>query len=149
MSASDRVRLIEAWGLSDTAHPEFPGDVPAADPEALAAPNVPSAYDRDRWRKKLALILDGLPDSEPEWSDFIADADALGLDRDWVQSSLREEFRMLIRRVVSDARITPLEHRKLDLARSLTAINDDEALAILNEVVAEAETFFGKPIEDN
>lgn len=52
---------------------------------------------------------------------------------------------MLIRRVVSDTRITPLEHRKLDLARSLTAISDAEA--ILNEVVAEAESFLGKPIE--
>ena len=58
-AADERIRLAEAWGVSDTSHPEFPGGkAPAADPAAMAAPPEASAYDRDQWVRKLKRILE-------------------------------------------------------------------------------------------
>ena len=54
---------------------------------------------------------------------------------------------MLVRRAVADRVVTEAEHRKLDFARDLLGIPDREAESILDTVVAEAETFFGKSIE--
>ena len=55
---------------------------------------------------------------------------------------------MLIRQAVSDRHVTEEEHRKLDLARDLIGIPEAEAEAILHAIVAEAEAFFGKPVEE-
>jgi hypothetical protein len=105
------------------------------------------AYDQTQWRKKLILALDRLPDSQDDWAPLMAEARSLGLDPAWVQGSLRAEFALLMRRAVADGVVTGMEHRKLDLARDLLGIPDAEAEAILHTVVAEAETFFGKPID--
>ena len=59
----------------------------------------------------------------------------------------REEFTLLVRRVVADRVVTEAEHRKLDLARDLLEIPDAEAEAILHAVVADAEQFFGGTVE--
>jgi hypothetical protein len=142
----DRMRLVEAWGLSDTSHPEFPGPAPAADPAAVAASPAATEYDRTQWRRKLKRILDNLPDSQGQWRDLLAEAGALGFDPAWVQQCQREEFALLIRRVVSDRVVTPLEHDKLDLARTLIGLPEAEAVQTLHAIVAEAEAFFGKSI---
>src|SRR3954454_21480466 len=102
--------------LGDSPHPEFPGRVPAADPEAMAAPPQTTDYDRDQWRRKLKRILDQLPTSQGEWTDLMADAGALKLDTAWVEQCQREEFALLIRGAVGDRKLTLAEHSKLELA---------------------------------
>ncbi len=140
--------LAAEWGYSDTSHPEFPdGRAPVADPAEMAAPPSTTGYDRDQWHKKLALILDKLPGSEDQWSDLMAEASALNLDRSWVEQCQIQEFTLLVRRVVSDQKVTFQEHRKLDQARSLIGLTEDQAITILNEVVADAKDFFGGEIE--
>lgn len=140
------LRLAEAWGLDpldDDATPAGP-----ADPAAMAAPPAVSDYDRALWRRKLRhLLTEKLPIPEQEWSDFLADANALGLDRDLVERAQREEFEMLIRRAVADGVVTLEEHHKLDLARRLIGLTDAEAEATLQRVAEEAESVFGKPVE--
>jgi hypothetical protein len=145
----DRRRLRDSWGLDDggSASPEFPGEAPAADPAAMAAPPVTGAYDRDQWRKKLKLILEKLPESRAHWDDHIREAGALGLDTAWVERCQREEFALLVRRAVADLGVTLQEHHKLELARSLIGLPEDEAEAVLRAIAAEAEAFFGKPVE--
>src|SRR5579864_1213598 len=106
-----------------------------------------SAFDRARWRKKLALFFYRLPDSQNQWDDLMSEARSLGLDPAWVQKSLREEFSLMIRRAVADGVLTAIDHRKLDLARDLIGITDAEAEATLHTIVADAEAFFGKAIE--
>jgi hypothetical protein len=133
--------------LGDSAHPEFPRRVPAADPAAMAAPPPTTDYDRDQWRRKLKRILEKLPASQPEWADLMADAGALGLDTSWVEQCQREEFALLVRRAVSDRHVTLAEHSKLELARSLIGIPEAEAEETLHAIVAEAREFFHKPIE--
>jgi hypothetical protein len=71
----------------------------------------------------------------------------LGLDQDWVRDAQREEFVMLVRRVVADRNVSPMEQRKLELARTLIGLSEDEAETIVRDVVAEAESFFGGEIE--
>src|SRR4051812_7516200 len=84
-SSRERVRLAEAWGLDDSAHPEYPGGQGTpADPAAMAAPPLTSEYDRDQWRRKLKRILEKLPESQSQWTDLLAEAGALGLDPTWV-----------------------------------------------------------------
>ncbi len=145
----DRRRLRDSWGLDDggSAHPEFPGDVPAADPAAMAAPPATVAYDRDQWRKKLKRIIEKLPESQAQWDDLIQEAGGLGFDTAWVEHCQREEFALMVRRAVADRDITPQEHHKLDLARTLIGLSEDEAEATLHAIAAEAEAFFGKPVE--
>jgi len=146
--AEHRSRLYEAWGLSDTSHPEFPdGRAPAADPAEMAAPPRTTEYDRTQWERKLINVLDGLPESQDQWDHLLVEAAALGFEDDWVRRRQREEFTMLIRRVVADARVTPQEHRKIDLARGLIGLPEDDGLQIVQEVIAEAEALFGKEIE--
>jgi hypothetical protein len=55
---------------------------------------------------------------------------------------------MLIRRAVSDRHFTEEEHRRLDQVRDLMGLPDTEAEAILHTIIAEAEAFFGKPVEE-
>lgn len=106
-----------------------------------------TAYDRIQWRRKLARVLDQLPDSQPEWEPLLAEARSLGFEPAWVQACQREDFALMIRRAVADGILTPTEHRKLELARDLIGLSDAEAEQILQAIVAEAQTFFGKAIE--
>jgi len=108
----------------------------------------PDVYDRVQWQKKLKRILDELPASKAEWPILMTEARALGFDAPWVHDCQLEEFQMLIRQAVSDRHVTEEEHRKLDLARDLIGIPEVEAESLLHAIVAEAEAFFGKPIEE-
>jgi hypothetical protein len=136
--ASVNVRQAGAWNVDDE------GD-PATSAEPL--PFEGGEYDRKNWRKKLKLILEDLPASKDKWPDHIADAHSLGIEPGTIQDWCREEFTLLIRRIVSDRVVTEAEHRKLDLARDLLQIPDAEAEAILHDVVADAEKFFGGTVE--
>jgi hypothetical protein len=108
----------------------------------------PDVYDRVQWQKKLKRILDELPASQAEWPVLMTEARALGFDLPWVRDCQLEEFQMLIRQAVADRHVTEEEHRKLDLARDLIGMPEGEAEAILHAIVAEAEAFFGKPVEE-
>jgi hypothetical protein len=110
---------------------------------------TPGVYDLTQWQKKLKRILDELPGSQAQWPELQAEARAMGFDGDWVRRCQLEEFRMMVRRAVSDRHFTEDEHRKLDLARDLIGIPEAEAEAILHAIIAEAEAFFGKPIEES
>ena len=77
----------------------------------------------------------------------MAEARAMNLDPDWVTRCQVDEFLLLVRRAVSDRHFTEEEHRKLDLARDLIGIPEAEAEAALHSIVAEAESFFGRPVE--
>ena len=46
-----------------------------------------------------------------------------------LRAQVEDEFRLLIRRAVADRKLTPQEHRKLDLARDLIGISEAEAEA--------------------
>ena len=136
-------QLNKAWGLEETASAESTSSagLPAADPDS-------GKYDQAQWHKKLKRILEELPVSQHEWPDLIAEARALGFDRDWVETCQKEEFLLLIRRAVSDRHVSEKEHRKLDLARDLIGIPEAEAVAALDSIVAEAESFFGARVEE-
>lgn len=137
-------RLLDAWGLSDEAPPEHH---PANASPRNAAPVITSSYDRDQWRRKLKTLLERLPDSQSQWSDFAADATALSLEPKWVRQAYREEFTLLLRRAVADRTITRQEHDNLELARTLLGLSESEATDLLNQVIAEAESFFGNSID--
>ncbi len=141
-SARDKAtkeRLAKAWGLDELSPPEAP--------ESANPATGSSAYDREIWRRKLTHLLENPPIPETEWKDFLADAYALGFDRDWVEKAQRESFEMLIRKAVSDGVVTLEEHHNIDAARDLIGIPEDEAVALLHQIVAEAEQFFGKTVE--
>jgi hypothetical protein len=57
------------------------------------------------------------------------------------------EFSLMMRRAVADRHVTPEEHSKIDLARSLIDIPEAEAEAMLQAIVREAESFFGNAVE--
>ncbi len=133
-------RAIEARYFDDS------GEADEA-PIAEAAPFESGKYDRAQWAKKLKRVLDELPDSRAQWDDVVAEARAMGFDPEWVSRRQRDEFMMLLRRTVADRVVTESEHRKLDLARDLIGMPDAEAEDALNEVVAEAESFFGDKVE--
>ncbi len=109
----------------------------------------PDVYDRVQWQKKLKRILDELPGSKPEWAVLVTEARALSFEPAWIHDCQIEEFRMLVRQAVADRHVTEDEHRKLDLARDLIGIPEAEAEAILHAIMAEAEAFFGKPVEES
>ena len=120
-----------------------PDSLPIAD----ETPFESGAYDRAQWARKLKRVLSALPDSRPQWDDVAAEAGAMDFDPAWVAQSYRDEFALLVRKAVADRVVTDAEHRKLDLARDLLGIPDPEAEAILNAVIAEAESFFGGTVE--
>jgi hypothetical protein len=126
--------LAKAWGLDEPV---------AEEPASEEA----SAYDRAQWLNRLKRILAELPASKREWTDLVADAKALHFDPEWLEECQREEFRLLIRRAVSDRKFTEAEHRRLDLARDLMGIPEAEAEEILHAIVSEAEKFFGRTVE--
>jgi hypothetical protein len=130
-----------------TSHPEFPGPVPASTPEEMAAPPETTSYDREQWRKKLKRVLGALPRSEPEWRDLSQEAGALKFGREWLARTYREEFALMVRKIVSDREVTAAEHHNLDLARSLMGISDAEAEASFHAIVSEAEAFFGESVK--
>jgi hypothetical protein len=131
-------RIIRAWGL----------DRPAADAGQARASGDASAYDRLQWHKKLNRIMDELPGSRAEWDNLMTEARALELDPEWVAKCQVDEFFLLIRRAVSDRVFTEEEHRTLDLARKLIGLSEEEAETAFHAIVAEAESFFGKPVEE-
>lgn len=137
-------RLLEAWGLVDEPPPDRTpgGSLPHA-----AAPVITTGYDREQWRRRLKTLLERLPDSQSQWDDFNADANALSLDPAWVRQTQREEFTLLLRRAVADRTITPAEHDNLERARTLLGLSESEATDLLNQVIAEAESFFGDAID--
>jgi hypothetical protein len=106
-----------------------------------------SGFDRRHWERKLKRVLDELPGSRGEWNDLMVEAAALGFEPGWVAQRQRAEFTWLVRRAVADRVITEPEHRKLDLARELIGISNDEAEAVLSRVVSEVQSFFGKTVE--
>ncbi|MHC5541662.1 hypothetical protein ACYOEI_25860 [Singulisphaera rosea] len=124
------------------------GESGADDGGPAVPPHPTSDFDRTQWHKKMKRVLERLPESSPEWPDLMLEAKALELDTSWVDNSQREEFLLLIRQAVADRVVTEDEHRKLDLARELIGIPEDEAQASLNAIVAEAESFFGKPVKE-
>jgi hypothetical protein len=142
-SAGDRERLAEAWGVSDT------GDAELADagPGGTDAPPETLDYDRVQWRRKLKRILERLPASEHEWDPMITEARALAFDDEWVACTQLQEFDILMRRAVADCTLTEAEHEKLDLARRLIGLSEQEAETLLATIVKEAETFFGHHVE--
>jgi hypothetical protein len=131
-------RLAGAWNIDDEGNP-----IEAAEPEPFHG----GAYDKKNWLKKLKMLLEELPESQSRFPEHIAEAHSLGFDTEQMHTWSRDEFAMLVRRVVADRVVTEAEHRNLDLARQLLAIPDAEAEAILHSVVAEAEKFFGGPVE--
>ncbi len=125
----------------------FLGVDPDTLPIAEETPFDSGDYDRAQWAKKLKRVLEGLPQTRPEWDDMAAEAKSMGFPPEWVAERSRDEFALLVRRAVADRVVTEAEHRKLDLARDLLGIPDAEAEAILNSVVAEAESFFGRSVD--
>ena len=91
--------------------------------------------------------MEKLPPTQPECDPLLADARALGLEDEWVLRSQIDEFTLLVRRAVADRHVTEQEHRKLDLARQLIGMTEADAETLLHAVSAEAEAFFGKPVD--
>jgi hypothetical protein len=131
-------RLAGARGVEDEGDPAS-----ASEPEPFHG----SEYDRKNWRKKLKLNVDALPDGRDRFREHLAEGLALGIEPETMVAWGREEFTMLVRRVVADRVVTEAEHRRLDMARELLDIPDPEAVAILQTVVADAERFFGGAVE--
>jgi hypothetical protein len=127
------------------AAPEYTGEKHPSD----APTPGPDVYDMVQWQKKLNRILNELPASRAEWTVLMTEARALGFEASWLHDCQIEEFRMMIRQAVADRHVTEEEHRKLDLARDLIGIPEAEAEAILHAIVAEAEAFFGRPVEED
>ncbi len=125
----------------------FLGVDPDTLPIADETPFEPGSYDRVQWAKKLKRVLTELPDSKGEWDDLAAEARSMDFGPDWVAQTYVEEFTLMVRRAVADRVVTDAEHRNLDLARDLIGLPDAQAVEILHDVVAEAETFFGKSVE--
>jgi hypothetical protein len=142
--------------LGGESTPKFsPREVEAAflgvDPDTLPiaeeTPFNASNFDRTQWSKKLKRVIEGLPETRAEWDDVVAESKALGFEADWVALRARDAFTLLVRRAVADRVVTDAEHRKIDLARDLIGLSDADAEAILQKVVEEAESFFGKSVE--
>lgn len=143
--------VLRSWADLDSRPPDVTpiptADLESTDPQIPAITPGASAFDRDQWRKKLKKILERLPTSDSGWNDLETEANALQLDTPWIERTYRDEFALLVRKIVSDRVVTPDEHHKLDLARTLMGIPDREAVEILRAIVKEAEQFFGKHVE--
>lgn len=129
--------VAAAWGLEEEPAPEA-----AAAAEAKEA----GLYDRTNWQKKMKRILEGLPATQPQWEEVMKEAKALQLDPSWIKQCELAEFKMLVRRAVSDRHFSESEHKTLDLARDLIGLPEDKAEAILHAIVAEAQKFFGEEV---
>lgn len=140
-------RLLKATAAKPHPRP-IPDDVPP-DPasEVTLADNSASEYDRAIWRKKLKTILERLPESAVDWPTLIAEAAALGFGEAWIRERLRAEFDLLVRKVVSDRVVSVEEHARLEQARKLIGLDETEAIAVVDKIVADAESFFGKAVD--
>jgi hypothetical protein len=127
-----------AWGLDE--------DTIASEENAALEAQEAGLYDRTNWQKKMQRILQELPASAPQWQELMTEAKALQLDPSWIKQCELAEFKMLVRRAVSDRHFSEREHATLDLARDLIGLPEDKAEAILHGIVAEAEKFFGKDV---
>lgn len=134
--------------ISREIEASFPGVDPDEVPLAPETPFESAAHDRIQWAKKLKRVLTELPESRAEWDDLAAEARAMDFDPAWVRQHGRDEFALLVCRVVADRVVSEEEHRKLDLARDLIGMPDADAETILDAVVTEAESFFGGTVED-
>jgi hypothetical protein len=140
-----RRRLAEAWGLDVEEISDEPIDEDHPPPRAAE----PTGYDRRLWVKKLRFLLDEkLPVDGDAWSEFVAEAYALGYDRAWVQKQLGDAFEQLARKIVSDGVVTPAEHEKIELARAQLGLSEADAEVVLKRVVAEAEKIFGRRVKE-
>jgi hypothetical protein len=139
VSHDTQKRIRNAWGLEEEETPPL-----APGPESRGA----SAYDRAQWTKRLRRILDELPGSEPQWRELLTDAHALALEPEWITQQEREGFAFLVRAAVSHRKVTEEEHRKIELARKLIDLPEAQAEEILHSIMAEAEAFFGAPVEE-
>lgn len=127
--------VARAWGLEDENE--------EAENHAADA----SLYDRAQWQKKMKRILAGLPETRPEWTELMTEARALNLEAAWIRECEVEEFKLLVRRAVADRHFTETEHRRLDLARDLIGLPEDQAEKLLHNIIADAEKFFGGTVE--
>jgi hypothetical protein len=138
-----RNKLAEAWGL----------DAQEISDEPMVESSAPSAaestgYDRRLWIKKLGFLIDEkLPIDDDAWNGFLAEAFALGYDRDWVQNQLHAAFDQLVRRAVKDGVVTRSEHEKIEQTRIQLGLSESEAESALARIMAEAERIFGRPIK--
>jgi hypothetical protein len=107
-----------------------------------------SPYDRALWIKKLQHILsEKLPIDDQTWHDFLADAYALGFDRPWVEAQERSAFEKLVRKAVSDGVLTAEERHRIDMARAQIGLSANEAVDLLNRVVAESKAAGSRPAQ--
>ena len=139
LDEAGRQKLVDAWHVYDERPPDLPG---------FPEPEVENArsgllYDRSIWYRKLKRILSELPNSESEWPELKAEVASLGLDSEWVAGCVKAEFTMIVRRALADGVISSEEHRRIDQARRLVGLSDEESIAILNEIKTEAEEVFG------
>jgi hypothetical protein len=140
-------KALEDWADSDATAPPSSGPSASDDTGTVAESSHASPYDIEQWRKKVKRILEKLPQSQAEWATMLAEGKALGLDDRFMIKSQLDEFTLLVRRAVADRHVTEEEHSKLDLARSLIGMTEDEAENLLHSVAAEAQAFFGAPIK--
>lgn len=136
--------IAGSWSPDEAGSGADDGDPAVNSPEPFRG----GEYDRKNWRRKLKTLLDELPASQEKWADHVADAQAMGFDPAEVSAWSREEFTLLVRKVVADRVVTESEHRTLDLARDLLTIPDAEAEQILQAVASEAEKFFGGTVKE-
>ncbi len=154
-SEESRQRICAAWGLEDDetgaeteADSDAAGQAEEGPSTVEAAGTNYSAFDRTQWQKKLRGILDELPASQPRWHELMTEAHALQLQPEWIADRQREEFLFVIRRAVANKVISEDEHQKLELARKLIGMSEAEAETALHSILAEAEAFFGTPVQD-
>lgn len=144
LDEAGRQKLVEAWHVYDELPPSVPG---FPEPEVEDA-RTGLLYDRSIWYRKLKRILSELPNSESEWPELKAEVTSLGLDPEWVAGCEKAEFTMIVRRALADGVISAEEHRRIDQARQMMGLSDEESMVILNEIKAEAEEVFGRAVED-
>ncbi len=138
-------KSTDDWGDGGSTHPGPSSD--SASGRRRGARPEPATTTSNNARKKLKRILEKLPASQAEWDPMLAEGRALGLDDQFMLKSQIDEFMLLVRRAVADRQITEQEHRNLELARTLIGMTEEDAEALLHAVAAEAQEFFGKPVE--
>ena len=140
-----RRKLAQAWNIDESLI-DAPESTDSSD--NLGALQGATAYDRKMWSKKLRhLITEKLPVPEQEWHDFLADAAALGFDQAWVEAEQRDAFALLLKRIVADGVISGDEQHTIDLARVQLGFTDQQAMRLLDRVVAEAEALLGRKVQ--
>lgn len=145
MGFFETLRTVVADDLAGATRPRTED----ATGSARSSDDVACWYDRTEWRKKLQRILDGLPQTRPEWNTLVSEARALKFDPAWVKQCEREEFLFMIRRAVSDRVVSVPDHEKLEQARQLIGMSDPDAESALRSIVAEADSIFNTPVHED